>query len=79
MPQKLSAVPMHKQVMILPYNDANDPLIGGLMDMGFIAGALVTPRHVGPFGRDPIAVEIEGSIVGIGRELASLIEVEAVP
>jgi ferrous iron transport protein A len=47
-----------------------------LLEMGFIEGATVEVLHEGPFGRDPIAVRIDGAgVVALRRRDAAMIRV----
>ncbi len=73
---KLPNLPLGTSGVMTPFKDSNDPRVTSLMEMGLIPGTTITPKFHGPFGKDPIAVEVRGSLVGIGKELASLIEVE---
>ncbi|SOB99062.1 FeoA family protein [Rhodobacter maris] len=44
-----------------------------LIELGFVEGARVTILHEGLFGRDPIAVRINGSTVALRRREAMAI------
>ena len=46
-----------------------------LRHFGFAEGAAVEPLHLGPFGRDPIAVRIGRMTVAIRRRHAGAIKV----
>jgi ferrous iron transport protein A len=46
-----------------------------LLEVGFLEGARVEVMHESPYGGDPIAVRVRGSLVGIRREEANLIRV----
>ena len=48
-----------------------------LLGMGFLEGSRVEVLHEAPFGRDPIAVRVRGSVVALRRSEANLIEVES--
>lgn len=41
-----------------------------LVEMGFVEGASVELLHHGPFGRDPIAVRVDGTCVALRRREA---------
>ena len=45
------------------------------MEMGFIEGSSVEIIHEAPFGGDPFAVRVRGSLVALRRKEAALIEV----
>lgn len=47
-----------------------------LIEMGLSEGLEVSVLHEGPFGRDPIAVLIEGHVVAMRRSEAANISVE---
>ncbi len=47
-----------------------------LLEMGFVEGATVQIRHQGLFGRDPIAVRIDGATVALRRAEAHAIQVQ---
>ncbi len=46
-----------------------------LLEMGFLEGALVEVVHEAPFGRDPFAVRVRGTLLALQREMANVIEV----
>ncbi|RAI60722.1 FeoA family protein [Roseicella frigidaeris] len=48
-----------------------------LLELGFIEGARVEILHQGLFGRDPIAVRVNGMTVALRRREASAILVDA--
>lgn len=47
-----------------------DELERRLLEMGFVEGALVSIRHQGAFGRDPIAVQVDEALVALRRSEA---------
>lgn len=47
-----------------------------LIEMGLSEGLEVSVLHEGPFGRDPIAVLVEGHVVAMRRSEAASISVE---
>jgi ferrous iron transport protein A len=49
-----------------------------LIELGFIEGARVEILHEGLFGRDPIAVRVDGNTIALRRREAMAILVEAV-
>ena len=46
-----------------------------LLEMGFLEGSTVELVHEAPFGGDPIAVKVRGSLLALRRSEANLIEV----
>ncbi len=46
-----------------------------LMELGFVSGAHFEVLHQAPFGGDPIAVKVRGSVIAIRRGEANQIEV----
>lgn len=48
-----------------------------LLEMGFIEGSLVEVLFEAPWGSDPIAVRVRGSLVALRRLEANWIEVES--
>lgn len=46
-----------------------------LLEMGFLEGAVVELLHEAPFGGDPIAVRVRGSLLALRRSEANHIEV----
>lgn len=44
-----------------------------LLELGFVEGATVAVLHVGPVGRDPIAVSVNGTTVALRRREAMAI------
>ncbi len=48
-----------------------------LVEMGFVEGAMVEIRNQGLFGRDPIAVRVNGATVALRRAEAKAIHVQA--
>ena len=50
-----------------------------LKHFGFDVGVTVEPLHLGPFGRDPIAVRVGRMTVAIRRKHAGAISVTPIP
>ncbi len=46
-----------------------------LLEMGFLEGAQVEVVHQAPFGGDPIAVRVRGTLIALRRNEANAIEV----
>ncbi len=53
-----------------------DELERRLLELGFIEGARVQVLHEGPFGRDPIAVRVNGATVALRRSEAMAVLAE---
>ena len=49
-----------------------------LRDFGFDEGVIVEPLHLGPFGRDPIAIRVGRMTVAIRRKHAGAISVQPI-
>lgn len=50
-------------------------IVRRLMELGLIEGADVAVVHQAPFGGDPIAVRVRGSLIALRRAEANLLEV----
>ena len=63
-------------------SQSNDPrkreTIVRLQEMGFVPRAKIMVRHRGPVGGEPLAVEVRGALMAIGKYEASLINVRPV-
>lgn len=46
-----------------------------LLEMGLLEGSMIEVVHEAPFGGDPIAVRIRGSLVALRRQEADAVEV----
>lgn len=55
-----------------------DELERRLLEMGFVEGAQVELRHQGLFRADPIAVQVDGTLVALRRREAQAIVVESI-
>lgn len=56
--------------------DAPLNLVTRLMEMGFLEGSEVEVVHEAPFGRDPIAVRVRGTLVALRRQEANWVWVQ---
>jgi Fe2+ transport system protein FeoA len=54
----------------------NSPISSKLTEMGLVAGQLITTLFKAPFG-DPIAIELNGTVLSLRLEEAQFIEVKA--
>ena len=52
------------------------PMIQRLLEMGFLEGSQVEVLHEAPFGGDPIAVRVRGTLIALRREEANLVWVK---
>lgn len=50
-------------------------LIPRLLEMGFVEGSCVEVVHEAPFGKDPIAVRVRGTLIALRRQEANAVEV----
>ena len=71
----LSEVAVGKSVQIVSVT-VKPKILERLAELGLFPGAVVEVRHVGPVGRDPLAVFVRGSLVALRREDAGNIQVE---
>ena len=55
--------------------DYSSHIVERLMHMGLLEGALVEVMHEAPFGKDPIAVKVRGSLIALRRHEANAVEV----
>ncbi|NRA46394.1 MAG: ferrous iron transport protein A [Oligoflexales bacterium] len=77
---KLSELPLECPAKIVGFvgqeSKQQEGLLQSIVAMGLCPGCEVTIKHVGPFGKNPIAVSCRGSLIGIGLEESEVIEVE---
>lgn len=59
--------------------DAALQLESRLLEMGVIEGAPLSLVHEGPFGRDPIIVQVHGALIAMGRREAEAVWVDLEP
>jgi ferrous iron transport protein A len=59
-------------------NAESGDLESRLVELGFVEGALVEVLHEGLFGRDPIAVRVDGVTIALRRREAMAVIVTAV-
>jgi Fe2+ transport system protein FeoA len=74
----LSHLSKNTPAVIKDYNrrPGSAAIISRLIEMGLVKGSTIQISHTSPFGRDPIAVEVKGAMIGIGRAEADMIIVE---
>ena len=56
-----------------------ESLVRRLMEMGMLEEEFVEIVHEAPFGRDPVAVRVRGSLLAIRRAEAKFISIRRVP
>ena len=64
------------QVGAVPLEPTRIQIVQRLMEMGFLDGSWVEVLHEAPFGGDPIAVRVRGTLIALRREEANLVWVE---
>ncbi len=57
---------------------ADDALMRKLLEMGLHEGMDLRLAHTGPFGRDPLAIEISDRSIALRRRDASYISIERI-
>jgi ferrous iron transport protein A len=67
------------RVIAIGWSELGEAEVNRLRNFGFDEGVLVEPLHLGPFGRDPIAVRIGRMTVAIRRRHASAVQVQIEP
>ena len=50
-----------------------------LMEMGMVEEAFVEVVHEAPFGRDPVAIKVRGSLLALRRQEAKHVSIRRVP
>ena len=77
--KKLGSLRPGEKGMIVRVSDSkSDWMTLRLLEMGLLEGSSVEVLHAAPFGGDPIAVRVRGSLIAIRREEANGIEVQPV-
>ena len=81
----LSDLPINGQGVVMGFVETatkrdltHEKFILRLMEMGLVTGAKVKVLHEAPFFGDPIAVEVEGNVIGLRRAEAAQIEINQV-
>lgn len=74
----LSELAKNTPATIKDYNrkPGSEAIIARLIEMGLVKGTSIRIAHTSPFGRDPIAVEVKGAMIGIGKAEADMVIVE---
>jgi len=55
----------------------SDPITLRLMELGLVQGSRVELVHEAPYGGDPIAVRVRGTLIALRRSEAARVEIEA--
>ncbi len=63
------------RVLSIDWASLDQPEACRLRDFGFDDGVTVEPLHLGPFGRDPIAIRVGRMTVAIRRRHAGAVRV----
>ena len=63
------------RVAVIDWDSLDQGEASRLKHFGFDEGVIVEPLHLGPFGRDPIAIRVGRMIVAIRRKHAGAIRV----
>jgi ferrous iron transport protein A len=64
-----------KIVSVGTKEDCSADLVRRLLEMGMLEGSRVEVLHQAPFGGDPLAIRVRGSIIALRRNEANHIEV----
>ena len=65
-----------KAVIFRVGHESDHPdLVRRLLEMGLLEGSLVEVIHEAPFGGDPVAVRVRGSLIALRRQEANAVEV----
>ncbi len=65
-----------QKAQILSFDDANSELETRLREIGFAEGDRVELRHVGLFGRNPISIKLNGTLIAMRRAEAEAVNIE---
>ena len=65
------------QIMAIDWKSLGDSEANRLRNFGFDEGVSIEPLHLGPFGRDPLAVKVGRMTVAIRKAQARAVKVQA--
>jgi ferrous iron transport protein A len=65
------------QIMAIDWESLGDSEANRLRNFGFDEGVSIEPLHLGPFGRDPLAVKVGRMTVAIRKAQARAVKVQA--
>lgn len=74
--RKLGELKKGMRGLIKRIDDSSSEFSRRLLEMGLLEGSTVEIVHEAPFGGDPIALRVRGSLVALRRAEANRIEVE---
>jgi len=72
------AVGTRARVCAVDWSALEEPEACRLRHFGFDEGVVVEPLHLGPFGRDPIAIRVGRMTVAMRRRHAGAIQVQPI-
>jgi len=65
-----------QKAQISSFNGANTELETRLREIGFAEGDRVELRHVGLFGRNPISIKLNGTLIAMRKAEAEAVNIE---
>ena len=65
------------KIMAIDWDSLGQSEANRLRNFGFDEGVSIEPLHLGPFGRDPLAVKVGRMTVAIRRAQARAVKVQA--
>ena len=74
----LIEVGVRARIVEIDWTVLDDSAASRLRNFGFDEGVAVEPLHLGPFGRDPIAIRVGRMTVAIRRRHAAAIKVQPI-
>jgi ferrous iron transport protein A len=74
----LIKVGVRARIVEIDWTVLDDSAASRLRNFGFDEGVAVEPLHLGPFGRDPIAIRVGRMTVAIRRRHAAAIKVQPI-
>jgi ferrous iron transport protein A len=74
----LIKVGVRARIVEIDWRVLDDSAASRLRNFGFDEGVAVEPLHLGPFGRDPIAIRVGRMTVAIRRRHAAAIKVQPI-
>jgi ferrous iron transport protein A len=77
----LSNLAVGQSARVIGYNQQSphsQDAINRLRELGMVEGATVEMRHRAPFGGDPLAAYVRGTVIGLRKADASLVIVEEI-
>ena len=65
-----------QKAQVLSFDSANSELETRLREIGFAEGDRVELRHVGLFGRNPISIKLNGTLIAMRKAEAEAVNIE---